>query len=632
MNIMGCGGSKTKVASKTIDSLSASDVSAAAIIQRWFRRKMAEIELRRQCSWKIFTDLEYKSEQDQLELMNFFSDLDSLTAALEEYRAKRLESEGASKSHKVPTLSLRNSEGGINLTQETEDALFSRPNESPDLTLETVRELIQGVQNGYKIKCELVLAILDESFQLQKTFANIRMANSRTSHRVTVLGDLHGNFIDLLTVFEKNGLPSDLNPYIVNGDFVDRGPCGVETCIILLAFQILYPHSVFVNRGNHEDFLMNKKYGFEQEVVKKYTDRASKVLRAFATVFCALPLGSIVNDQVLVIHGGIGEDMDMAVLSKLKRIDYVSVLRAAKKRTAAQDPEEAKHIVNALWSDPGKKPGVNFNKHRGGGSVWGKDVTKSFLDMHGLRMIVRAHECCQEGYKWTHDSMVLTVFSASNYYSEGSNLGAYVRFDAETQPHIVQYDASLRLRGRRISLRGQVSIIEKAAIQSMKETLLEQKHELVAAFQSKDTDGTGTCSATEWAEILTKVTGLSVPWLVLKENFVTTTVDGKVEYMTTLNVHAESNALSGKADAQVVDSLYQNLGTLEFIFRLIDVDSSGSVSKEEFTLACETLNKYLGREEMKKEEIAKMTDAMDLDGNGLIDFNEFTETFRLMQK
>ena len=74
----------------------------------------------------------------------------------------------------------------------------------------------------------------------------------------------------LKQVFEKAGLPSKSNPYVFNGDFVDRGNNGVEVMAIYFMFQILYPDHVYINRGNHEDFLINKQFGFENEVLQKY--------------------------------------------------------------------------------------------------------------------------------------------------------------------------------------------------------------------------------------------------------------------------------------------------------------------------------------------------------------------------
>ena len=113
---------------------------------------------------------------------------------------------------------------------------------------------------------------------------------------------------------------------------------------------------------------MNKRYGFEQEVVSKYKVKASILLRAFAAIFSALPLACIINNKVLVMHGGLGEGTDLRMLSGAKRQSYVSILRAAKNGLGPNgDAEECRQVVNALWSDPGRELGTVFNQTRGGG-------------------------------------------------------------------------------------------------------------------------------------------------------------------------------------------------------------------------------------------------------------------------
>merc|ERR1711988_1905628 len=105
-------------------------------------------------------------------------------------------------------------------------------------------------------------------------------------------------------------------------------------------------------------YLMNKRYGFEQEVVSKYRAKASILLRAFAAIFSALPLAVLINHKILVLHGGIGEDTDLAMLSRAQRQSYVSILRAAKNGVGPnQNADECRQVVNTVWSDPGRDVG-----------------------------------------------------------------------------------------------------------------------------------------------------------------------------------------------------------------------------------------------------------------------------------
>jgi serine/threonine-protein phosphatase with EF-hand domain len=619
-------------------------IGAVGLIQRWYRRKQAELELRRKCYWRVFTDIEYSSEQEQLGLNNFFADLGTLKEALQEQKQQSMKRRATQpdinkgrvvdqEAIKMSTLYATDDTSHA-ISPETEDKLFNRPNPPSNLTVAIMKDLIKGCQEGHVINIKLAMSILDESFTLQRTFPNIRAADTRTTHKMTVVGDLHGKLIDLLMIFEKNGLPSDQNPYIINGDFVDRGKNGTEICLILFGFQLIFPHSVFITRGNHEDYLMNKRYGFEQEVVTKYKVKASVLLRAFAAMFSALPLAVIINSKILVVHGGIGEGPDLAMLSRAKRQSYVSILRAAKNGMGPNnDAEECRQVVNALWSDPGRELGSTFNQTRGGGCIWGPDVTEAFMAKYKISLIVRSHECMPNGYGWTHDKKVFTVFSASSYYAPGSNLGAYIRFDsAALEPYIVQFDATSRVKHEReISLREQVGIVEKAAVKNILEKIFENKQEFERVFRSVDPTNSGKVSVGVWADQMAIVTKLNVPWRTMKASFVQVDEDGMVDYRSCLqSVHLDSqNAIH--MDNDDAETLYSHLGTLEFIFRLIDTDASGSISKEEFCMALKTLNRYIGTEEVTDEEAHSMADAIDLDGDGRIDFNEFTESFRLVR-
>jgi len=634
----GRGGSRRRPSA--LEAMSMDQIGAVSLIQRWYRRKQAELELRRKCCWQVFTDIEYSSEQEQLGLNNFFADLGMLKDALQDRKQKSMKRKKSGKVVDEDVLkmsSLYSSDAGSHaISPETEDKLFNRPNPPTNLTVAIMKDLIKGCQDGHVINVKLAMSILDESFCLQRTFPNIRAADSRTTHKITVVGDLHGKLIDLLMIFEKNGLPSDQNPYVINGDFVDRGKNGTEICLILFGFQLIYPHSVFITRGNHEDYLMNKRYGFEQEVVSKYKVKASILLRAFAAIFSALPLACIINNKVLVMHGGLGEGTDLRLLSGAKRQSYVSILRAAKNGLGPNgDAEECRQVVNALWSDPGREMGTAFNQTRGGGCIWGPDVTQAFMDKYKIRLIVRSHECMPKGYGWAHNKKVLTVFSASSYYAPGSNLGAYIRFDsAAVEPYIVQFDANGRLKHEReISLREQVGIVEKAAVKNILEKVFEHKHEFEKSFARVDPTGTGRITVGVWAGVMTEITRLKLPWRTMKANFVTVDADGLVDYRTCLDsVHLDNGHGINIEDEETSETLYTHLGTLEFIFRLIDTDVSGSISKDEFCMAVKTLNRYIGSEEVTDEEAHSMADAIDLDGDGRIDFNEFTESFRLVKE
>lgn len=97
--------------------------------------------------------------------------------------------------------------------------------------------------------------------------------------KITVCGDTHGQYFDLLHIFELNGLPSTANPYVFNGDFVDRGSWSLEVIVSLMAWKVLEPSCMHLTRGNHEAMSLNKIYGFEGEVKAKYNTKLMDVFR-----------------------------------------------------------------------------------------------------------------------------------------------------------------------------------------------------------------------------------------------------------------------------------------------------------------------------------------------------------------
>lgn len=224
-----------------------------------------------------------------------------------------------------------------------------------------------------------------------------------------IVGDLHGQYFDLVQILERGGEPSPNNLYVFNGDFVDRGAFSVEIAILLLTFKLAFPEAVHLNRGNHESGNMNSIYGFRQEALTKYS---LQTFDLFSEAFCCLPLVTLINDRVLVLHGGLPR-RDGVLLSDIRKIQR------------RKEPTEIDELMmDLLWSDPGKLPGRNRSP-RGAGVLFGADVTDAFCELNGLACIVRSHEVKDSGYEWNH-ARCLTVFSAANYCGFHRNLGAVI--------------------------------------------------------------------------------------------------------------------------------------------------------------------------------------------------------------
>jgi len=253
--------------------------------------------------------------------------------------------------------------------------------------------------------------------------APVKTATDEAYDHFTVCGDVHGQYYDLLNIFEMNGLPSKSNPYLFNGDFVDRGSFSLEVIVLFLSLKLVYPDHFYLLRGNHESINMNQIYGFQGEVHAK-VDK-SKAFDLFTEVFNYLPLSAVIGKRVLVVHGGLFSQ-DNVKLDDIKKIDRF------------RQPPDSGIMSELMWSDPSPRMGRSPSK-RGVGLSFGPDVTKKFLSDNNLDLLVRSHEVKEEGYEVEHDGKCITIFSAPNYCDQMGNKGAYIRFEHDMKPKFTSY-------------------------------------------------------------------------------------------------------------------------------------------------------------------------------------------------
>ena len=228
---------------------------------------------------------------------------------------------------------------------------------------------------------------------------------------ITICGDIHGQYFDLLRIFEIAGYPPSTR-YLFLGDYVDRGKWSLETICLLFAFKCLYPNNIFLLRGNHEDEDQNRTYGFFDECKRKYTRDGVKVYKSFLDVFKTLPLCAVVGKRIFCCHGGLSQ-----YLNKLSDIDSIERFTAI--------PEQGL-FCDLLWSDPAEEyiEGFKENEDRGVSVIFGPDVVKKFVKRNDLDLCVHAHRVVQDGYEFFAKKKMVTIFSAPNYHSEFDNSGA----------------------------------------------------------------------------------------------------------------------------------------------------------------------------------------------------------------
>eukprot|EP01017_Pseudomicrothorax_dubius_P017740 TRINITY_DN1990_c0_g1_i1.p1 TRINITY_DN1990_c0_g1~~TRINITY_DN1990_c0_g1_i1.p1 ORF type:complete len:270 (+),score=33.20 TRINITY_DN1990_c0_g1_i1:99-908(+) len=189
-----------------------------------------------------------------------------------------------------------------------------------------------------------------------------------------ICGDIHGQYHDLLRLFEYGGYPPDSN-YLFLGDYVDRGKQSLETICLLLAYKIKYPENFFLLRGNHECASINRIYGFYDECKRRYS---IKIWKAFTDCFNCLPVAAIIDSKILCMHGGLSPEL--------------SSLDQLKKLMRPTDIPDTGLLCDLLWSDPEKEVSGWSENERGVSYVFGQDIVTAFLKKHDLDLICRAHQ------------------------------------------------------------------------------------------------------------------------------------------------------------------------------------------------------------------------------------------------
>uniref|UniRef100_A0A5F8APL5 Serine/threonine-protein phosphatase n=2 Tax=Macaca TaxID=9539 RepID=A0A5F8APL5_MACMU len=297
--------------------------------------------------------------------------------------------------------------------------------EDGKVTITFMKELMQWYKDQKKLHRKCAYQILVQVKEVLSKLSTLVETTLKETEKITVCGDTHGQFYDLLNIFELNGLPSETNPYIFNGDFVDRGSFSVEVILTLFGFKLLYPDHFHLLRGNHETDNMNQIYGFEGEVKAKYT---AQMYELFSEVFEWLPLAQCINGKVLIMHGGLFSE-DGVTLDDIRKIER------------NRQPPDSGPMCDLLWSDPQPQNGRSVSK-RGVSCQFGPDVTKAFLEENNLDYIIRSHEVKAEGYEVAHGGRCVTVFSAPNYCDQMGNKASYIHLQgSDLRPQFHQFTA-----------------------------------------------------------------------------------------------------------------------------------------------------------------------------------------------
>lgn len=213
---------------------------------------------------------------------------------------------------------------------------------------------------------------------------------------VKIVGDVHGQYTDLIRMFEMCGFPPTSN-FLFLGDYVDRGKQSLETILLLLCYKLKYPENFFLLRGNHECANVTRVYGFYDECKRRCN---VKIWKTFIDCFNTLPIAAIVAGKIFCVHGGLSP-----------ALSHMDDIRNIARPT---DVPDYGLLNDLLWADPADMESDWEANERGVSYCFGKKVITDFLAAHDFDLVCRAHMVVEDGYEFFNDRVLVTVFSAPN--------------------------------------------------------------------------------------------------------------------------------------------------------------------------------------------------------------------------
>lgn len=231
---------------------------------------------------------------------------------------------------------------------------------------------------------------------------------------LSICGDIHGHYVELLRVFDQAGYPP-LQNYLFLGNYVDKGKYSIEVICLLLAYKIKYPDMIYLLRGNHECERISKTNGFYDECIRRYNIKAWKNV---INCFHCLPVAAIVGERIFCCHGGLSPDLDsMEQIKNLPRPCSIP---------------EIGLLYDLLWSNPS----VNINcwtgemKDKRLTYCFGFTVINEFLNKYDFDVIVRSLQFLEFGFEHLFNRQLVTIFSAADFCGQ-NNYGAVLSVNAD---------------------------------------------------------------------------------------------------------------------------------------------------------------------------------------------------------
>ncbi|EFP03847.1 hypothetical protein CRE_28749 [Caenorhabditis remanei] len=273
---------------------------------------------------------------------------------------------------------------------------------------------ICGVMSGHEIIA--IIRLVENIFMEESNLCEAEAP-------IKVIGDIHAQYQDLNRLFDLIGrVPEEKLMFL--GDYVDRGPQGIEVVVLLFCLKIRYRDRIFLLRGNHETPSVNKIYGFYVECQYKY---GVGLWWDFQSCFNRIPMAGLISKRVLCMHGGLSPEL--ITLDTIRNIPRPC------------EPLDRGLLIDLLWSDPTNKGDGWFHSIRGISYMFGKGVVEQACKSLDIDLIIRAHQVVQDGYEMMTGRRLITVFSVPNYCAQFTNSAAVVCLNANLQISFQQMTA-----------------------------------------------------------------------------------------------------------------------------------------------------------------------------------------------
>ncbi len=298
-----------------------------------------------------------------------------------------------------------------------------------------------------------IRVLLDSYLERFNTPGGCVNLGSRDS--IVIVGDIHGSLHNLEKAVEA-WVESGADKIVFLGDYVDRGPNGLEVITRLIELRLSEPSRVILLRGNHESASMNSIYGFADEVYSKIPhSEARELMRLILDFYTTLDWIATTHDMLLV-HGGI--PCRECVGGEPASIE--DVCKAVEESGPVKDTVYGIHpiLMQLVWNDPRGNIEWFHPSSRGEGVYYyGLKAWLSFMKSHGIKLILRGHEVVDAFSIWTREGgfvegsnaasilgsstiddlegSVITVFTSS--YHHGSS-GVLIFIDSVFEPVITR--------------------------------------------------------------------------------------------------------------------------------------------------------------------------------------------------